>query len=501
MRLPSACVKLSLLTGVLALSAGQSNPAVTSEALQDLITLEDLLAGSQKLQDFADANGGTRVFGSAGHNQTVDYLFDTLNALDYYDVFKQPFVELFFEGNATLAADGVDYSPGVMSYSPSGTVSAPLVLVSNLGCDVTDFPAGVSGNIALISRGNCTFAIKTTNAKAAGAVAAVVYNNIDAASLTGTLGGPSDNFVPVVGITLAQGDDLISALAEGEMVADLIAQSTIENRTNFNVIAETKTGDKDNVLMLGGHTDSVAAGPGINDDGSGTIGSLTVAVALSKFAIKNAVRFGFWGAEEYGKLGSYYYMKQLNTSEAEVAKIRAYLNFDMIASPNYMNGIYDGDGSAFNVSGPPGSADLEKTFQEFFRSKNTTSVAAEFSGRSDYAAFIENGIPAGGIFTGAEGIKTAEQAFLFGGEAGVAYDVNYHQAGDTIDNLAQDAYLLNTKGIADAVAKYATSFDSLPAVDPAQRRKAAAKTKMFSKAATGHSHSHSGPCGHDLDVV
>ncbi|ETS74712.1 hypothetical protein PFICI_13196 [Pestalotiopsis fici W106-1] len=500
MRLSSVCVAFPLLTGVLASSEEQSKPAVTSEAIQELILLEDLLAGSQKLQDFADANGGTRVFGSAGHNLTVDYLYDTLNALDYYDVFKQPFVELFFEGNATLVANEVDYAPGVMSYSPSGTFSAPLVLVSNFGCDVADFPAEVSGNIALISRGNCTFAIKDTSAQAAGAVAAVVYNNVDGA-LTGTLGSPSDSFVPIVGISLEQGDDLITALAEGEVVAELVAESTIENRTNFNVIAETKSGDKDNVLMLGGHTDSVAAGPGINDDGSGTIGSLTVAVALSKFSINNAVRFGFWGAEEYGKLGSYYYMNQLNTSETEVAKIRAYLNFDMIASPNYMNGIYDGDGSAFNVSGPAGSAELEKTFQDFFRSKNTSSVDAPFNGRSDYAAFIENGIPAGGIFTGAEGIKTAEQAFLFGGEAGVAYDVNYHQAGDTIDNLALDAYLLNTKGIADAVAKYATSFDSLPAVDLAQRKRAAVKTKMFSRATSGHSHANSGPCGHALDVV
>ncbi|KAI0171479.1 hypothetical protein BJ166DRAFT_589542 [Pestalotiopsis sp. NC0098] len=496
MRVPVFCVALHAVSAAFA----QSKPDVTSDALQSLITLEDLLAGSQTLQDIADANGGTRVFGSAGHNLTVDYLYDTLSALDYYDVFKQPFVELFFEGNASLIVDGVDYEPGVMSYSPSGTFSAPLVLVSNLGCDVTDYPEEVSGKIALISRGNCTFAVKATNAKTAGAVAAVVYNNI-AGTVSGTLGAPSDAYVPVVGISLEQGDELITALADGQVVAALAAESTIENRTNFNVIAETKAGDKNNVLMLGGHSDSVAAGPGINDDGSGTIGSLTVAVALSNFAIKNAVRFGFWGAEEYGKLGSYYYMKQLNTSEAEVAKIRAYLNFDMIASPNYINGIYDGDGSTFNVSGPAGSAELEKTFQEFFRSKNTTSVAREFNGRSDYAAFIENGIPAGGIFTGAEQIKTAEEAFLFGGEAGVAYDVNYHQAGDTINNLAQDAYLLNTKGIADSVAKYAASFDALPPVDLVKRRKAAGQAKMFKRAASSHSHAHSGPCGHELEVL
>lgn len=166
-----------------------------------------------------------------------------------------------------------------------------------------------------------------------------------------------------------------------------------------------------------------------------------------------------------------------------------------------MLGIYDGDGSAFNLSGPSGSAELEKTFQDFFVSKNLTSVAAAFTGRSDYAAFIENGIPAGGIFTGAEVLKTEAEAALFGGEAGVAYDVNYHQAGDTIDNLALDAYLLNTKGIADSVAKYATSFDSLPAVDLKKRRWAADRAKMFKRTISSHSHAHSGPCGHDLDAA
>lgn len=336
MKFQTPAIALALAFPASSLAEESCKPTVNSAALQDLIKLEDLLAGSQKLQDIADANNGTRVFGSLGHNLTVDYLYDTLSSLDYYDVFKQPFVEIFYTGTASLVVDGVDYEPGVMTYSPSGTASAPLALVSNLGCDIADFPAEVEGSIALISRGTCAFADKATNAKAAGAVAAVVYNNIDG-GISGTLGAPGDDYAPVVGISLEQGIALIEALESGEVVADFGVDSILENRTNFNVIAETKSGDKDSVLMLGGHTDSVAAGPGINDDGSGTIGSLTVAVALSQFTIKNAVRFGFWGAEEYGKLGSYYYMKQLNTSEEEVAKIRAYLNFDMVRCALYVS--------------------------------------------------------------------------------------------------------------------------------------------------------------------
>jgi hypothetical protein len=140
----------SALCSVVYCGSASYLPHVTPEKLQELITLENLLAGSQKLQDLADANGGNRAFGSAGHNATVDYLYDTLTTLDYYDVSKQEFVELFSGGNATLSANGADYAPGLMTYTPSGHVKAPLVVVSNFGCAVTDFPADIEGDIALI---------------------------------------------------------------------------------------------------------------------------------------------------------------------------------------------------------------------------------------------------------------------------------------------------------------------------------------------------------------
>jgi Zn-dependent M28 family amino/carboxypeptidase len=251
--------------------------------------------------------------------------------------------------------------------------------------------------------------------------------------------------------------------------------------------------------MLGGHTDSVYAGPGINDDGSGSIGSLVVAKALTKFKVKNAVRFGFWGAEEFGKLGSFYYMKTINGSISgsakEAHKVRAYLNFDMIASPNYVLGIYDGDGSAFNFSGPTGSATIEKDFQDFYTNKGLPYVPSVFSGRSDYAAFLENGIPSGGLFTGAEELKTEEEAQLFGGTAGVALDPNYHQKGDTIDNLNKEAFLLNTQSIANSVAKYAISWKGIPEAD-AQQRKRSADKHRFNARFDDHGHgNHAAPCG------
>lgn len=123
-------------------------------------------------------------------------------------------------------------------------------------------------------------------------------------------------------------------------------------------------------------------------------------------------------------------------------------------------------------------------------------MPSEFSGRSDYAAFIENGIPSGGLFTGAEEVKTEEEAKLFGGEAGIAYDVNYHQVGDDMNNLNNEAYLLNTKSIANSVAKYATSFESLEPVDLAKRRWASDRAHMWARSGIyDHSHAHTGPCG------
>jgi len=302
---------------------------VTSEKLQAQITIDGLMAGASKLQTIADSNGGNRAFGSAGHNRTVDYLFDTLSALNYYTVTKQSFVELFSSGSASLSVDGSNVDANIMTYTPPGNVNANFVKVANLGCNAEDYPAEVTGKIALISRGECTFGTKTTAAKTAGAGAAVIYNNAEG-TISGTLGEASDGYVAVVGITQEAGQAILTALEAGEVKGNLKVESVIEDRVTFNVIAETKEGDHDNVMVLGGHTDSVADGPGINDDGSGTIGVLNVAIALSKFKVKNAVRFGFWSAEEFGLLGSYAYIKSINSSETEVAKIRGYLNSDMV---------------------------------------------------------------------------------------------------------------------------------------------------------------------------
>lgn len=165
----------------------------------------------------------------------------------------------------------------------------------------------------------------------------------------------------------------------------------------------------------------------------------------------------------------------------------------MIASPNWQYALYDGDGSQFNLTGPAGSDKIEHFFQDYFKSKNIATKDSEFNGRSDYGPFIAEGvnIPAGGIFTGAEAIKTEEEAALWGGEAGVAYDVNYHLAGDNYNNLAFEPFLVNTKAIAASVIKYGMDLSEIP------RRNSGAKVKTrgdelhpHAKKNVVHSHSH-----------
>jgi Zn-dependent M28 family amino/carboxypeptidase len=279
----------------------------------------------------------------------------------------------------------------------------------------------VSGNIALISRGSCEFGLKSALAGSAGAAAAVIYNNAPG-GFNGTLGAPpraEGEYVASVSISQELGASYVSSINAGVAITATVDVTTnVQNVSTYNVIATTKGGDQYNKLALGAHTDSVLAGPGINDDGSGTVGILEVAKALSKYEINNAVTFGFWAAEEEGLLGSTYYVENLPANES--AKIRGYLNFDMIASPNYVHAIYDGDGSAFNLTGPAGSAEFEAFLEKFFTSAGQNFTATEFNGRSDYGPFLDVGIPAGGTFTGAEEIKTEEEAALFGGEAGIA---------------------------------------------------------------------------------
>ncbi|KAK0123988.1 Leucyl aminopeptidase yscIV [Cadophora gregata] len=465
--------------GALASTALAALPLVESNKLRRVLLRSELVKKSETLLSFADDN--TRRAATSGHNKTVDWIVDTLSAYpDYYDVEVQPFT--MPGGKAVFSANGQTLLADYMIYSPEGSVSAPMVLVNNLGCDAADFPAAVAGSIAFIKRGTCPFGSKVALAGSAGAVGTIIYNNVVVRLADRTLEPqethPEGPFQPAAGVSDTVGATLLSLLGAGPVTASLSID--LSDVTSYNVIAQTKGGDQNNVLHVGGHSDSVIDGPGINDNGSGSIALLEIAIQLTKYSVNNAIRFSWWSGEEQGEIGSYYYVDSL--SPEELAKIRLYLNFDMIASPNYYYAIYDGDGSSFGTAGAPGSAQAEKLFEDFFQYEEHLPFASTaFDGRSDYGPFLEVGVPCGGLFTGAEQLKTEEEAALFGGTAGVAYDVNYHSAKDDVKNLNIGAFLHNAKAIAHSVATYGISWEGKYGVPARTKRDIITRKQIVSR--------------------
>ena len=447
----------------------------TSEKLRQAASAQGGLEHLTAFQRIADANGGTRASGTPGYDASADYVVERLRAAGYtpeVQEFQFPFFEQV--GPSTLTLGGRTIASSTLTYSGTGTISGKIIPValaltgsraSTSACTAADF-AGLNfsgpNDIALVQRGVCTFGEKVTNAVAAGAEAVVILNqgNTPERSVlleNVTLGGPIG--VPVLGVSFDEGVALDAASRTGAS-ATVTANTVSELRDTVNIIAQT-SGNTDNVVMVGAHLDSVAEGPGINDNGSGSAGILEVAEAYAKTKPVNAVRFAWWGAEELGLLGSEYYVEQLTDAQAE--DIALYLNFDMIASPNFARMVYDGDDSDGQGAGPgpEGSAQIEEVFTGFFTQLGLNSKATDFSGRSDYGPFIAVGIPSGGLFTGAEERASQLDNQLFGSVVGRAYDPCYHIACDTLQNLNLTVFEQNIDAIAHAVIVYGYSTSTV----------------------------------------
>ena len=434
--------------------------------LLECVTVDGASEHLDEFQEIADANGNTRVSGSPGYDLSADYAEDVFAAAGLH-VTRQNFQFQTFVSLAPSVLEQVAPPPTgpiahtILTYSGSGDVTAAAATPTgdNRGCFASDWAGFPAGAIALVLRGTpagfpggaCTFAIKATNAAAAGAAGVVILNNAPGAPAF-TLGNTFTLDLPVVGVT----QDIGATLVNTAGLVLHIKTSTLRGiATTSNVLAETPWGDPNNVVMVGAHLDSVNAGPGIQDNGTGSAAVLEVAEHIAKSNGEYKVRFALWGAEESNLVGSTFYVN--NLSQAEKDRIQLYLNFDMIGSPNYVFFVYDGDDSdAVGAGpGPTGSADIEKTFERFYTERSLPFKGTDFSGRSDYGPFIAVGIPSGGLFTGAEVIKTAEEAAIWGGTAGLAFDPCYHQACDTIDNVNDAAFDVNLDAVAYATLTYA----------------------------------------------
>ena len=455
--LAALCASAVLAVPATAAAAPNNN---NSPKLRDAVSVDGIREHMAAFQAIAEANGGNRLAGAPGHDASAEYVAERLRAAGYEPSFHE--FTYTYTGSRTPAilavAGGTSYAVGFQFQLPtslapadSKDVTAPLTAVdlkvpspggangSTSGCEVADFAGFPAGSIALLQRGTCDFVVKIANAIAAGASAIIIMNEGDTPARSGLAGfnPATTGDIPVLAATTATGNELRNGVLNGptgrtvRVRVDIVSEQ-LETR---NVIAQT-SGRADNVIVVGAHLDSVDDGPGINDNGSGSGTILEIAEQMEKVKPRNAVRFVWFSAEESGLLGSTAYVNSLTAEQK--ADIAGMLNFDMLASPNFVRFVYDGDLSSFPgpVGGvPAASAQIEQIFNDYFAAQGLPTAPTAFDGRSDYRAFIQNGIPAGGLFTGAEVRKTAEQAAIYGGAAGEQFDPCYHAFCDTLATI------------------------------------------------------------------
>ena len=450
---------------VLAPAASAIDKVNTSD-LRAGLTVAGIMEHQQQFQTIADLNGGNRAATFPGYDESVQYVANRMRAAGFR-VRLDPFDFAKWEKNGPSTLERTSPDPHVWvedtdyvvsQFSGGGDVTGPVFVAGNTeippsggagtsvsGCDPADFDGMPTGAIALMQRGTCPFVQKYDNARDAGAGAALIFNDGFAGREEPIfITAPQGMGIPAIMISNDVGEELVTQVRAGQNpTVHAFVDATTTPLTQYNVIADSRQGNPDRTIVVGAHLDSVEEGPGINDNGSGSSTLIEMAEQVSELDVapRNRLRFAFWGAEEAGLVGSTAYVDEL-VEEGTIDRIEANLNFDMVGSPNFVRFVYDGDlsDSAPPPGGAPnGSGQIEGVFADYFRSQKLKHDPTAFDGRSDYGPFIANGVPAGGLFTGAEGIKTSRQAGIYGGTAGAPYDPCYHQECDTIVNLSSTA--------------------------------------------------------------
>jgi hypothetical protein len=397
-----------------------------------------------ELDAIAEDNGGTRYAGSPGYEASADWVARRMQEAGW-DVtrhtFETPIVHPRPGSKVVVGsgrfADGRDLR--VLLYSPPGRAAGPLYPVAfepdvegrtGPACDDAALAQVPRGAVVLFRPGPCFTRDQVVNASEAGAAAVLVaYPEFHTgAVLRPTLLSPRGIDIPALAVSDEAGEELASRSA-GKRV-EVVARTRVETTLVDSVIAESE-GPAAEVVMAGGHLDSVVDGPGINDNGSGVATLIAIAEELGPSATDMKLRFAFWAGEELGLLGSTAYVSQLG--DRELGEVRAYLNFDMLASRNSVRWIYD------EVGAPEGSDDIAALFESYFDARDLTSRALALGGASDHGPFLRAGIPIGGIYTGSDEIKTRYLERVFRGDAGEPLDPCYHRACDDLDNINRAA--------------------------------------------------------------
>jgi Iap family predicted aminopeptidase len=403
---------------------GADEPAPNPEPPPPAISTAELGEHLEALQQIATDNGGNRAVGTPGYEASVDYVSRALRAAGWRVRLQSFDVPMFTLERSSVRIGGRELERRthyqVLTYSGSGSVSGRLTVLGT-GCAAEEFTGLAEDAVPVVTRGECFFASKALNAQRAGVRALVVVDT----SRT-SRGVPSGTLaIQTVRIPVVLVADSALARAPGGAEVSVQVEASAPGQESQNVIAETPGGSGDGVVMAGGHLDSVPGGPGVNDNGSGTAALIEAAEAIGRRPPGARVRLAFWGAEEVGLAGSRHYMRSL--SRAERRRIAAYLNFDMVGSPNAVPELYlDGDSQLNRVLRRAAGRPLG-------------GVAA--GGRSDHAPFESAGIPVSGLYTGGP-----ER-----GPGGRPRDPCYHLACDTEDNVDRRVLLRMARAAAEAL--------------------------------------------------
>jgi Zn-dependent M28 family amino/carboxypeptidase len=433
-------------------------------SLAGKVTADGMFAHLRALQAIANSNKGNRAAGTPGYDASVEYVVKALRSRGF-EVSTPQFERLYTasQGKPALTVGGrnypVDQASLLVRTPPGGLTGQPVQPTQPAGCTAADYPSVLpKGAIAVVDDTRCSVVDKQNSAVAKGAAALIVVSEPSGQGSPPTLFNPGyyNQLTVPVAVLGANGAENVKI-------------------TSRNVLAQTKTGAPNEVVMVGAHLDSPPGGPGINDGGSGVAAVLETALQLGPLPpVSNAVRFVFWGAEEDGLNGSMDYVFGLDNEQLN--NIALYLNFDMLGSPNA--GFFTDDG---DQSGPPGpgvpsgdvpegSAGIERTLAGYVYLAGKRPADMPLSTRSDYHPFLVAGVPIGGMTTGSSQTKTNVQARLWGGQPGVAFDPNYQSVRDTVDNINREALAVMGSGVAFAVGSYAQSISGVNGVTPHDKR-------------------------------
>jgi hypothetical protein len=521
--LAALCVVAWLLmagsAGAVSSTACDGRANDTPEKLVPCIKADDLWQHMQAFQTIADANPGpdghaSRNSGEPGYRASVDYVAGLMQAAGY-GVTIQPYTFDYFAYQGTpslselmpIAHDYTlvtDWNPGrslgsaTADLKPAGGIVIPSPGGTHSGCDPSDF-TGFAGRIALIQRGTCTFSQKIQNAQDAGASGVIIFNEGNTPERSGVFSGSLSSVppIPVAFTSFAIGNDLYQQYQNAVANSTTLPRMSLSvqgihdpNRTDWNVIAESKRGDPNHVLVVDAHLDAVY-GAGMLDNASGSATILDLAQKMKNVDPRNKLRFIWFGGEELGLLGSLYYVN--NLSADELGRIRYDLDADVTATPNYDIGVLDP--AAVDFFGRTVSTQFPEQVYEpskfardrlikYYNSVGKNHILFSPVG-TDAFSFNEAGIPASGVLTGQDCCKTQSEVDLFGGFLG-NFEGNFPSFDggcvdnpfrwcDNLDNNDKNVLTLVSKAFADTTVRMAYNKSIMWAGENAARNAAHVK--------------------------